>query len=232
MKLRILLPILGLALLASMPAQHLAQGTTSGNLTLAVGQKDFLTLEPILVSIKVQDVSRPGLPIELDGKSDLTLEIKPIVKLRSGAKPLPIEAKTKSARTRIYDLLEWYNFPAEGTFTVRALMQGSASAPVTFTIRRPDQKDAEWGPVDRLHHMPWSNYITDAFCGDTFDVAKRWPDSRLTKYCHYWNGLHHQNKKEYDKAVASFELAAKQRDFMLSSHAKKGIAECLAAQGK
>lgn len=232
MKLRILLPLLGLAMIAATPARQLADGPTSGSLTLAVAQKEFLTLEPILVSIKLQDESRPGLPLELGGKSDLTLEIKPIVKPRSGAKPLPVEAKTTTARARIYDLLEWYSFPAEGTFTIRAMMQGSASAPTTITIRRPDKQDAEWGPVDRLHHMPWSNYVTDAFCGDTFDVAKRWPTSQLTRYCHYWNGLHHQYKKEYDKAVASFELAAQQRDFLLSSHAKQGIAECLAAQGK
>jgi TolA-binding protein len=87
--------------------------------------------------------------------------------------------------------------------------------------------------VDRIHHIPWSNYITNAFCGDTFDVVKRWPDSRMAKYCHYYNGLHHLHKKEYDKAVASLTTVVKKYpDFVLARDADAAIHECLLAAGK
>ena len=91
----------------------------------------------------------------------------------------------------------------------------------------------EWGPVDRIHHTPWSNYVTDAFCGDTFDVVKRWPDSKMAKYCHYYNGLHHQHKKEYDKAIVSLTtVVEKHPDFLLARDADAAIHQCLLALGK
>src|SRR5262245_12711118 len=201
-------------------------------LVLKADQKEYLTLEPILVTVKSQS---PGLSAGAGAKDRIRFDIKPAVKPRPGAKALPQEAKIDdaAATNRVIDLLEWYQFPAEGTFTVQAALdadQAARSAPITFTIRRPAKDDPEWGPVDRLHHMPWSNYITDAFCGDTFDVVKRWPESKLAKYCHYWNGLHHQHKKEYDKAIDSFRLVAAQPGFVLTEHAKRGISECMSSK--
>jgi tetratricopeptide (TPR) repeat protein len=180
------------------------------------------------------------LPPALGEKSDnalLRLEVSPKVSPRKGAKPLPLEALAKSTATRLIDLLEWYEFPAEGTFTVKAVFQSGdhilTSAALTITLRRPDKKDADWGPVDRLHHLPWSNYITDQFCGDTFDLVKQWPDSKLARYAHYWSGLHHQHKKEYDKAAASFRTVLKRYpDFLLVPDAELGLLECLLAQNK
>jgi len=207
----------------------------SAKLVLKADQKEFLTLEPILVTVKSQS---PGLSAGAGVKDGIRFDIKPAVKPRSGAKPLPQEAKIadSNATSRVIDLLEWYQFPAEGTFTVQASLESdpkARSAPITFTIRRPAKEDPEWGPVDRLHHMPWSNYVTDAFCGDTFDVVKRWPESKLAKYCHYWNGLHHQHKKEYDKAIESFRIVAeKHQGFVLADHAKRGIEECTVLKGK
>jgi hypothetical protein len=216
------------------------------NLTLVVGQTEFLSLEPILVTVQLHAKEFAELPTDVGDKSTMHFEFKPAtgqaqtkqaVKPRAGAKPLPFEAKIKAARTRIYDLLEWYQLPAEGSFSVRAVVGNKdrrvESPWVSFSIRRPDKKDPEWGPVDRLHHIPWSNYITDAFCGDTFDVTKRWPDSKLAKYCHYWNGLHYQHKKEYDKAAESFKFAAdRYPDFLLRDYADFALAECLLAQNK
>jgi hypothetical protein len=223
-------PVLGAALSADEPAK------ADSALALSSGQKEFLTLEPILVTLQLKDKDFAGLPAEAGGKSALFFEIKPAVKPRAGAKPLPVEAKTKDSKSRVYDLLEWYQFPAEGSFTVQAVLETNgkrvASPALSITVRRPDKKDPEWGPVDRLHHIPWSNYITDAFCGDTFDVVKRWPDSKLAKYCHYWSGLHHQHKKEYEKAIESFRAVEKQPRFILVPHAQAGITECLRAQGK
>ena len=207
----------------------------SAKLVLKTDQKEFMTLEPILVAVKSQS---PGLSASAGVKDGIRFDIKPAVKLRSGAKPLPQEAKIadSSATSRVIDLLEWYQFPAEGAFTVQASLESdpkARSAPITFTIRRPGKEDPEWGPVDRLHHMPWSNYVTDAFCGDTFDVVKRWPESKLAKYCHYWNGLHNQHKKEYDKAIESFRIVAeKHQGFILADHAKRGIEECTVLKGK
>ena len=210
-------------------------GGDSAKLVLKADQKEFLTLEPILVTVKSQS---PGLSAGAGVKDGIRFDIQPAVKLRSGAKPLPQEAKIadSSATSRVIDLLEWYQFPAEGTFTVQASLESdpkARSAPITFAIRRPGKEDPEWGPVDRLHHMPWSNYVTDAFCGDTFDVVKRWPESKLAKYCHYWNGLHNQHKKEYDKAIESFRIVAeKHQGFILADHAKRGIEECTVLKGK
>ncbi len=195
-------------------------------LRLAASQKEFLTLEPILVTVEGNS-ALPAAP-----GTNLVFQMTPPIKERKGAKPLPQEAKVKEAKTRHYDLLEWYQFPAEGKFVIQASAGGKfVSAPLTITIRRPDKKDAEWGPVDRLHHIPWSNYVSDAFCGDTFDVVKRWPDSKLAKYCHYYNGLHHQHKKEYDQAIASFKIVTERYPgFVLADAARAGISECLASQ--
>lgn len=190
-------------------------------LRLTASQKDFLTLEPILVTVE----SKSLLPVA-PGKS-LTFQITPAVKERKGARPLPLEAKTKGKQTRLYDLLEWYQFPAEGRFTIQAIAAGKfISAPLMISIRRPDKKDPEWGPVDRLHHIPWSNYITDCFCGDTQDVVKRWPESKFAKYCHYYNGMFYQHKKDYDKAIASFKMVSERYpSFELAEAAKSGIRE-------
>jgi hypothetical protein len=217
-----------------------AQWTTWGGeaprsqktLVLAAAQVDHLTLEPILVTVQ----SSVNLPAGVD-KGPVQFEITPAVKLRKGAKPLPLEDKVASASSRRYDLLEWYEFPAEGTFKIQAVVNDGSgkvvSSAVTIKIRRPGKEDAEWGPVDRLHHMPWSNYVTDCFCGNTFDVVKRWPESKLAKYCHYYNGLYSQHKKEYDKALASFKIVTETYpNFAFGDAANYGVAECLMAQGK
>jgi hypothetical protein len=202
---------------------------------VSAAQADHLTLEPILVTVQLsgKDATLPAGP----DKGLLQFQITPTVKLRKGAKPLPLEDRVDSAPGRRYDLLEWYEFPGEGTFKIQAVVNdGSArvaSQAVTITIRRPGKEDAEWGRVDRLHHIPWSNYVTDSFCGDTFDVVKRWPESKFARYCHYYNGLFSQNKKEYDKAIASFKIVTENhRDFVFADAASYGIAECLMAQGK
>lgn len=220
-----------------------ANGTTRGDepsrsqrtLVVSAAQADHLTKEPILVT--VQDSGKVAtLQAGLD-QGPLQFQITPAVKLRKNAKPLPLEGKVDSASMRRYDLLEWYEFPPEGTFQFQAVIKDGSvqvtSQPVTITIRRPDNQDAEWGPVDRLHHLPWSNYVTDRFCGDTFDLVNRWPDSKLARHCHYYNGLFSQYKQEYNEAIASFKIVAENYPtFVFADAANYGIAECLMAQGK
>ncbi len=102
------------------------------------------------------------------------------------------------------------------------------SAPVTISIRKPSKDDPERPAMERIHHTPWSNYEANAFCGDTFDVVKRWPTSRFTKYCHYYNGLHQQHKKEYARALESYRsVVEKYPEFALADHAALGEVECL-----
>jgi hypothetical protein len=215
-------------------------GKAKGTIALSAGQKEYLRLEPILVTARLRSESIPGLPAG-PGKAlgALRFQIEPAVKERPKGKPLPLEAKAAkgAAQVRLYDLTEWFQFPDTGSFTVRAVLEhkgGSlTSEPITFTIRRPGKGDAEAGPVDRIHHTPWSNYDTNAFCGDTFDVVKRWPKSKLARYCHYWNGRYSQHKKEYAKALASYRVVVERfPDFPLAEHAAYGIAECLRAQDK
>jgi hypothetical protein len=214
---------------------------TKSAVVLTAAQKECLTLEPILVVVRVEGDSVRSVPARVAGskeKGTLSFEIKPAVKARSGARPLPLEAAQSSAKkARLFDLLEWYQFPAEGEFTVTAVIKNGettvTSKPIVVTLRKPDKKDSEAGPIDRIHHVPWSNYVTDAFCGDTFDVVKRWPDSKMAKYCHYYSGLHHLHKKEYDKAVASLSVVVeKHPGFLLAADADHAIHECLLAQGK
>jgi hypothetical protein len=234
----------GLALAAA-PAPSRAAGSsakTKAALHLTAAQKDFLWLEPILVTVRVESKQAPGLPAGLgQGKTGtLRLKIDPPLKPRPKAKPLPLEGQGAAINVscRRYDLTEWFQFPANGgTWKVRAVYEFKGgtltSAPLTVTVRKPDKKDAEFEPVARIHHTPWSNYDTNAFCGDTFDLVKRWPKSRLAKYCHYWNGRFLQHKKDYAKAIASYRLAAeKYPDFALAEDAAFGIVECLVAQKK
>jgi hypothetical protein len=235
---------LGLGLLLAGALAGRAEKPAGGKETirLRAAQKEFLSLEPILVTARLEGSTGAGLPPG-PGKAlgALEFEVKPAVKVRPGAKPLPLEARgaKSKAQVRTYDLLEWFQFPAGGggPYTVRALLKQKggtlASEPLTFKVRRPAKGDAEAGPVDRLHHTPWSNYDTNAFCGDTFDLVKRWPKSKLARYCHYWNGRYSQHKKEYAKAIASYKTVVEQYpDLPLADHAAYGIAECLLAQDK
>jgi hypothetical protein len=215
-------------------------------LHLSAGQKEFLWLEPVLVTVRIEGLRGAALPaVPGAGKSaksgkagTLRFEVDPVVKPRPGARPLPLEAQADDVQTRHYDLSEWFTFPDKGgPWTVRAVFehQGTrlVSTPVSVSLRRPTKGDAEHDPVARIHHTPWSNYDTNAFCGDTFDLVKQWPQSRLARYCHYWNGRYSQNKKEYDKAIASYRtVVEKYPDFALADAAAFGIVECLCAQKK
>jgi hypothetical protein len=224
--------------LSGVPLAGKEPARAESGLTVSPSQKEFVSAEPILVTVAVgkEGATLPA-SVSTKDKAGLRFDIQPAVKVRREGRPLALEAKVKESPGRLYDLLEWYEFPPEGTFTVRAVLETGAgvvsSEPVAITVRRPAAKDTERAPVDRLHHLPWSNYVTNAFCGDTFDLVKQWPKSRLARYAHYWNGLHHQHKKEYDKAIASFG-AARSADsaFVLAADADLGILECLIAQDR
>lgn len=221
-----------------------AGGEESPALRLSGGQSAYLRLEPILVTLALQGAPGATLPAAPGGEGQsaanaLRFEVEPAVKPRPNAKPLPGEAATaqQARATRTYDLLEWFQFPAEGVFTVRAVYEHAGdrvvSAPLTVRIQAPAKGDADFDAVARVHHIPWSNYETNAFCGDTFDVVQKWPDSKLAKYCHYWNGRYSQNKKEYDKAIASYRtVIAKYPDFPLADDARRALAECEQAKGR
>jgi hypothetical protein len=229
----------GVLLLAgTLTAGDTRSAETKKALHLEAGQKDFLWLEPVLVTVRLEGARGVNLPaVPATGKSGiLRFEVEPGVKPRKGARPLPLEALADAA-TRHYDLSEWFAFPDKGTWTVRAVLEqpgaSLTSKPIRITIARPAKGDAEEGPVARIHHTPWSNYDTNAFCGDTFDLVQKWPTSRLARYCHYWNGRFNQNKKEFDKALASYRVVLeKYPDFVLADAAEYGIIQCLCAQGK
>jgi hypothetical protein len=215
---------------------------TKEALHLTADQKEFIWLEPILVNVRVDSDRTTGLPSILGSSKQGTLSLKvdPPLKARPGAKPLPLESQGAAidASCRHYDLFEWFLFPEKGgTWKVQAVFEQKGSTltsdTITVTVRKPDKKDGEADPVARIHHVPWSNYDTNAFCGDTFDLVQKWPKSRLAKYCHYWNGRYQQNKKEYAKAIASYRIAAdKYPGFALAEDAAYGIVECLYAQKK
>jgi hypothetical protein len=208
-------------------------------LQLTIGQSDLLHKEPVLVTLRLQHTAMRALPSKTgeDDGCTLRFEFEPALQARGKGKPLPLEAASAAAdvTSRDYELLEWYEIP-EGEFSVRAVLEQEGaqltSQVVKFTIRAPASDDSEHGPVDRIHHLPWMNYDTNKYCGDTFDLVKRWPDSRLAKYCHYWNGRYSQNNKEYEEAIASYRIVIeKYPRFALSDDADFGIVECLRAKG-
>src|SRR5262245_26003383 len=129
-----LFPSLAAALAADEPAK------AENALGLSCDQKEFLTHEPMLVALKLDGKEFAGLPAAVGGKSALSFEIKPALKPRAGAKPLPVEASTKGSKSRLYDLLEWYQFPAQGSFTIRAVLEEkgkrAASPELKITIRK------------------------------------------------------------------------------------------------
>jgi hypothetical protein len=160
--------------------------TKEAGISLTAGQTEYLTHEPILVTARLHDrgfALQPG-PGACKGKA-LRFEVTPAVKARKSAQPLPLEAKGADlpATIRTYDLLEWFDFPAEGSWTVQMVVEQDGkvlkSAPLKVSIHRPAKGGKEQPAVDRLHHLPWSNYTVNAFCGDTFDLVKQWPQSRL-----------------------------------------------------
>jgi hypothetical protein len=210
-------------------------------LHLSAGQDEYLPLEPILLSVRLQGRDGAGLPAAPgQGKTGtLGFEVEPAVKARTKAKALPLEAEATSTniRGRLYDLSEWFLFPEKGTWKVRAVIEHNGttlrSEPIRVAIGKPAKGDVEQQAVGRIHHTPWSNYETNSFCGDTFDTVKRWPNSRLSRYCHYWNGRHLQHKKEYAKALDSYKtVVEKYPDFALADHAAYGEVECLVALKK
>ena len=216
-------------------------GEEVNKIELRSEQASFLRLEPILVTVSLPVTGSHALPAPV-GDNDagsLRFEISPQVEARSGARPLPLErnAEADGAKVRDYDLLEWYQFPGQGEFTVQAVFENDEkiikSEPLSIRISTPKNGDPEAGPVDRIHHTPWCNYDTNKFCGDTFDLTNRWPDSKLTKYCHYWNGRYSQNQGEFDEAINSYQTVIKNYPkFALADDAAFGIVECLYAQGK
>src|ERR1700730_12102941 len=110
---RLRLSIIGVAVLSC--AHVLAEGDeASPRLGLVIEQKEFLTLEPILVRVQGTSKQLQGLH-PAPGKL-LRFDVRPPLKPRGGAKPLPLEGRVETASKRTYDLLEWFQFPAEGAF--------------------------------------------------------------------------------------------------------------------
>jgi hypothetical protein len=204
-------------------------------LQMQAHQTDFIWNEPILVTLVLTDSGATLPPGPQQGGSTLRFEFDPPLSARSGARPLPTEAAAgPSAQRRDFDLLEWFEFPQKGgIWEVTAVLEAGGtslrSKPMTLTVRKPGETEAEGQAAARLHHIPWSNYDTDKFCGDTFDLVEKWPESRLAKYAHYWNGRYLQNQREYGRALASFRKAAQYDGFALKDDAEHGASACLEA---
>jgi hypothetical protein len=261
---RLFVRLLALVMASGLGLGEARAADTQDALHLSCSQKEFLCLEPMLVTVRLDSARHQGLPaqpgavskamhaskskskaeqsaaLEASKRGTLKFDIQPVVKERPGAKPLPLEQQDPEAKVqqRTYDLLEWFAFPDQGgPWTVRAVFEHGGtkvvSDRITVRLSRPAKGDPEFEPMSRLHHTPWSNYDSNAFCGDTFDLVQKWPASRFAKYCHYWNGRYSQNKMEYDKAIASYGVVLeKYPDFVLADAAEYGIIECLLAQKK
>jgi hypothetical protein len=150
-------------------------------LQLTIGQSELLHKEPVLVNLRLQPAAVKALPPQ-PGNGDggtLRFEFEPgiephvVADWRRPGKPLPLEAAsaTGEVTSRDYELLEWYQIPKEGTFSVRAVFEHDGtrltSQTVKFTIRAPASDDSEHDPVGRIHHLPWMN------SGDGHDRTNR-----------------------------------------------------------
>src|SRR5262249_52766928 len=107
-------------------------------LVLSVGQKEFVSKEPILIQVRSTESGArgtlPSFPLPVPGKG-FRFEVVSCAPAPPGKKeapppayrkrpkplnPLPLEEKGRDPRVRLYDLQEWYDFPAEGTFKIKA----------------------------------------------------------------------------------------------------------------
>src|SRR5262245_28008933 len=75
----------------------------NGALHLTRSQKEFLSLEPILVSLRVEGSQTMALPATPgQGKTGtLRFEIEPKVQPRKGARPLPLEGQAADAKVSV-----------------------------------------------------------------------------------------------------------------------------------
>src|SRR5262245_507193 len=87
-------------------------GEAASGLTVTASQKEFLALEPILVTVTRTDNAISGLSASAGVKDGIQFDIRPAVKPRPNGKPLPQEALVAdvAAKQRVIDLLEWYQF--------------------------------------------------------------------------------------------------------------------------
>src|SRR5262249_49391628 len=128
-------------------------------LQLNCSQKEFLTLEPILVTVRAPGdaIALPAVPRKGKGGTP-SFTAEPAVKPRKGANPLPLEGQgaEPNVSSRRYDLFEHFTFPDKGTWTARAVLETDAgtltSQPISITIRKPAANDKEQPPVARIHH--------------------------------------------------------------------------------
>ena len=209
------------------------------SLVLKLSQDKYLWLEPMIATLLLDSDEIVSLPVAPE-KGKLRFTLDPPLKPRANAKPLTVESKGAGVRANLrkVDLFEWYSFPQKGgSWTVTAVLTRDgreiASKPVRLSMAPVAKGNPDFLAMRRLHHPPWSNYEVNKFCGDTFDLAKRWPESRLAKYSHYWSARYSQNNKKYDEAIASYKtVVEKYPDFILVDHAGYGIVECLLAQKK
>lgn len=232
------IPMAALALLVVCFSLGAAQSADSP-VGLTLTQKEFVWLEPMIATVRVAGEKPVALPAGPE-EGRLRFVIEPEVKRRTDAKPLYVESRAAHLQVNLrrYDLFEWFSFPQKGgTWTVKAVVthDGSevTSQPIRFSMAPVAKGHDDYLAMRRLHHPPWSNYEVNKFCGDTFDLVKQWPTSRLAKYSHYWSGRYSQNKGEYEAAIGSYRIVIeKYPDFVLVDYAGYGIVECLAAQNK
>lgn len=208
--------------------------TLACQIELKAAEREHLWLEPVIVTVRA-DRPIPAAPGE-----KLRFEVEPLLKTRAKPRPLYVEGKAAdlAVHVRDFDLFEWYEFPkAGGTWKVRAVLDvdGTAlrSEPVELSARPAAKDDAEHAPMSRIHHPPWSNYETDRFCGDTFDLVAKWPESRYAKYARYWSARYLHSQGDHEKALAEYRaLLDTHAGFALADDAEYAIAECLLALKK
>jgi hypothetical protein len=201
----------------------------SPSLRLKAARADLLVGEPAYLLVTAAGEARV-LPASADGDLRFVLDRPQSERKRPAAASATLPSPAE------YDLLESYSLTQPGEYTVRAVLKTPAgtleSNPVTLRIDAPSTSDDK-AALDRLHHFPWSNYVADKFCGDTFDLVAKWPDSRYAPYARYFCGRYLQTHDDLDGAIAAYRaLIEKHPSMALADDAAYQIAATLRAQKK
>ncbi len=204
---------------------------------ITIDQKEFMQGEPQLLTVKLSEdlvEKKTVLPRALFKKTNLTLifaePVEPMQKPEDQA-IVAIPKQDFYKGIAAYLINNYFNTHTPATYTLKAVLktpEGSIeSKAITYTVHAADSS-LEEEAFGRLHHFPWANYVSNKYCGDTFDLVHRWPESRLAKYCDYYSGRFLLEQRDYNGALEKFENVITQNEpFALTSDTEVQIAVCL-----
>ncbi len=209
------------------------------DIQLKLDREDLWQGEPMLVTVSLNGADKDLLPRLATPGSSLSFHFNTEM-IKPGILDNPDtarEGEIQVGNVVLYNVLDCYSCSDDfaGSLQLRAELayEGKVikSDIVSLQISRPPEGD-EREAFQRLHHFPWANYYTSKYCGDTFDLVARWPESRYVKYCHYYSGCYLQNAGEWSQAIDEFKALLRFPAFALSPEALYQLGVCYLKLGQ